>query len=89
SSSSLAIQDVADAPADIGSSKGGISWPVIVGGLGLLAAAGGGGGGGGAAAPGAGSGSGTGIAATLSGAAALGPLNNATITAYDAEGRVI
>ncbi|MGC8035618.1 hypothetical protein ACP3WA_26230, partial [Salmonella enterica] len=70
-------------------SKGGISWPVIVGGLGLLAAAGGGGGGGGAAAPGAGSGSGTGIAATLSGAAALGPLNNATITAYDAEGRVI
>lgn len=93
SSSSLAIQDVADAPADIGSSKGGISWPVIAGGLGLLAAAGGGGGGGGggAAAPGTGSGSGTGagIAATLSGAAALGPLNNATITAYDAEGRVI
>ncbi len=92
SSSSLAIQDVADAPADIGSSKGGISWPVIAGGLGLLAAAGGGGGGGGgggAAAPGAGSGTGAGIAATLSGAAALGPLNNATITAYDAEGRVI
>jgi len=89
SSSSLAIQDVADAPADIGSSKGGISWPVIAGGLGLLAAAGGGGGGGGAAASGAGSGSGAGIAATLSGAAALGPLNNATITAYDAEGRVI
>ncbi|WP_343725694.1 hypothetical protein [Herbaspirillum huttiense] len=90
SSSSLAIQDVADAPADIGSSKGGISWPVIAGGLGLLAAAGGGGGGGGgggAAASGAGAGSG--IAATLSGAAALGPLNNATITAYDAEGRVI
>lgn len=91
SSSSLAIQDVADAPADAGSSKGGISWPVIAGGLGLLAAAGGGGGGGGgsAAAPGAGSGSGAGVAATLSGAAALGPLNNATITAYDAEGRVI
>lgn len=92
SNSSLAIQDVADAPADIGSSKGGISWPVIAGGLGLLAAAGGGGGGGGggsAAGSGNGSGAGAGVAATLSGAAALGPLNNATITAYDAEGRVI
>ncbi|WP_420105962.1 hypothetical protein [Herbaspirillum huttiense] len=90
SNSSLAIQDVADAPADIGSSKGGISWPVIAGGLGLLAAAGGGGGGGGGgSAAGSGNGSGAGVAATLSGAAALGPLNNATITAYDAEGRVI
>jgi len=76
-------------------SKGsGLSWPVIAGGLGLLAAAGGGGGGGGGgsnagAAGTAGSGGGGGTPATLSGAAALGPLNNATITAYDAEGRVI
>ncbi|WP_413458209.1 hypothetical protein [Herbaspirillum huttiense] len=76
-------------------SKGsGLSWPVIAGGLGLLAAAGGGGGGGGGgsnagAAATAGSGGGGGTPATLSGAAALGPLNNATITAYDAEGRVI
>nr|WP_151201170.1 hypothetical protein [Herbaspirillum sp. B39] len=92
SSSSLALQELADAPTDAGSSKGGISWPVIAGGLGLLAAAGGGGGGGGGgsgAGAGSGGGSGGGVATTLSGAAALGPLNNATITAYDAEGRVI
>lgn len=93
SSSSLALQELADAPTDAGSSKGGISWPVIAGGLGLLAAAGGGGGGGGGSGggsgAGAGAGSGGGVATTLSGAAALGPLNNATITAYDAEGRVI
>ncbi|MDR9835834.1 adhesin [Herbaspirillum huttiense] len=90
SSSSLALQELADAPTDAGSSKGGISWPVIAGGLGLLAAAGGGGGGGGSGAgAGSGGGSGGGVATTLSGAAALGPLNNATITAYDAEGRVI
>lgn len=72
--------------------SGGVSWPLVAGGLGLLAAAAGGGGGGGG---GAGSGS-TGNAATpakppatLSGATALGPLNNATITAYDSQGNVI
>lgn len=71
--------------------SGGISWPVVAGGLGLLAAAAGGGGGGG----GSGGGSGSNAAtpgkppATLSGATALGPLNNATITAYDSQGNVI
>lgn len=76
--------------------SGGVSWPLVAGGLGLLAAAaGGGGGGGGGSGGGAGSGS-TGNAATpakppatLSGATALGPLNNATITAYDSQGNVI
>ncbi|WP_299536088.1 hypothetical protein [uncultured Herbaspirillum sp.] len=63
------------------------SWPAVAGGLGLLAAAAGGGGGGGggqsgaAAVPKAGT--------TLSGATVLGPLNNATITAYDSQGNVI
>ncbi|EIJ44428.1 autotransporter adhesin protein [Herbaspirillum sp. GW103] len=64
------------------------SWPLVAGGLGLLAAAAGGGGGGGgggqsgaAAVPKAGT--------TLSGATVLGPLNNATITAYDSQGNVI
>ena len=63
------------------------SWPAVAGGLGLLAgpAGGGGGGGGGqsgaAAVPKAGT--------TLSGATVLGPLNNATITAYDSQGNVI
>lgn len=65
------------------------SWPVVAGGLGLLAAAAGGGGGGG------GGGGQSGAAAvpkagtTLSGATVLGPLNNATITAYDSQGNVI
>ncbi len=75
--------------------SGGVSWPLVAGGLGLLAAAAGGGGGGGGSGGGAGSGS-TGNAATpakppatLSGATALGPLNNATITAYDSQGNVI
>ncbi|WP_075256497.1 hypothetical protein [Herbaspirillum camelliae] len=89
SSSALAAQDIPEAAANSGGSSnaGGISWPAIAGGLGLLAAAGGGGGGGGGGAAAAQSAPAS--AAAISGAAVLGPLNNATITAYDAEGRVI
>lgn len=76
----------------------GVQWPIAAGALALLAAAGGGGGGG---AAGAASASGSGAAAgqgassqsdvkpTLSGAAMLGPLNNATAIAYDDHGHAL
>ncbi|MET3432552.1 hypothetical protein ABIC71_002049 [Herbaspirillum seropedicae] len=88
--SSLATPSVTEASAGSAADSSGsssFSWPVIAGGLGLLAAAGGGGGGGGAAAaPAAGSGP---ALSTLGGATSLGPLTNATVTAYDSQGRMI
>ncbi|MET2988926.1 cell wall anchor protein [Herbaspirillum seropedicae] len=70
----------------------GVQWPIAAGVLALLAAAAGGGGGGGAgAAAAAASPADTPekINAVISGAAMLGPLNNATATAYDSRGNAI
>ncbi|WP_050010682.1 hypothetical protein [Herbaspirillum sp. B65] len=99
--SSFSSPSLADPGATTSNDTGGsISWPVVGGGLALLAAAGGGGGGGGGGGAAAASNPGNNAAntappappappATLSGATALGPLNNATITAYDGQGRII
>ncbi|MET2987999.1 adhesin [Herbaspirillum seropedicae] len=89
--SSLATPSVTEASAGSAADSSGsssFSWPVIAGGLGLLAAAGGGGGGGGAAAAAPAAGSGPALS-TLGGATSLGPLTNATVTAYDSQGRMI
>lgn len=80
----------------------GVQWPLAAGALALLAAAAGGGGGGGAAgatksAAGGGEGASTGaglspqaeVKAVISGAAMLGPLNNAFAIAYDGKGNVL
>ncbi len=99
--SSFSSPSLADPGATTGNDTGtSISWPVVAGGLALLAAAGGGGGGGGGSGATAASNPGNNAAnttppappvppATLSGATALGPLNNATITAYDSQGHII
>jgi hypothetical protein len=81
----------------------GVQWPLAAGALALLATSAGGGGGGGAAAaasnaanpPSAGPSTGTGVssqpevAAVISGAAMLGPLNNAYAIAYDDKGNLL
>lgn len=69
----------------------GVQWPIAAGVLALLAAAAGGGGGGGAAAAAGASPADTPekINAVISGAAMLGPISNATATAYDSRGNAI